>query len=147
MQLGEFSRVPIIDAAPLVNGTAERTQTAAEIGTACREYGFFYIVNHGVDEALCRQLDALSRQFFAQSEPDKMAIEMSRGGRAWRGYFPVGRELTSGKPDRKEGLYFGAELPLDHPAVRAGRPLYGPNLFPAIPGFREAVLRYLDALT
>ncbi len=76
-----------------------------------------------------------------------MQIAMSRGGRAWRGYFPVGRELTSGKPDRKEGLYFGAELPVDHPAVRAGTPLHGPNLFPAIPGFRETVLRYLDSLT
>ena len=40
---------------------------------------------------------------------------MERGGRAWRGYFPVGGELTSGLPDQKEGLYLGAELPADHP--------------------------------
>jgi isopenicillin N synthase-like dioxygenase len=147
MQLSEFSHVPVIDVAPLVDYTAERTRTAAEIGDACRDCGFFYVVNHGVDEALCRQLEALSREFFARSEPEKMAIAMSRGGRAWRGYFPIGRELTSGKPDRKEGLYFGAELSADHPAVRAGTPLHGPNLFPAIPGFRETVLRYIDALT
>ena len=76
-----------------------------------------------------------------------MQIAMSRGGRAWRGYFPVGSELTSGKPDRKEGIYFGSELPADHPAVLAGKPLHGPNLFPEIPGFRETVLRYLDSLT
>ena len=44
---------------------------------------------------------------------------MARGGRAWRGYFPVGGELTSGKPDQKEGLYFGAELADDHPRVAA----------------------------
>ena len=43
---------------------------------------------------------------------------MERGGRAWRGYFPVGAELTSGRPDLKEGLYFGAELPADDPRVR-----------------------------
>ena len=59
-----------------------------------------------------------------------MQIAMARGGRAWRGYFPVGGELTSGKPDQKEGIYFGAELPADHPAVLAGTPLHGPNLFP-----------------
>jgi len=147
MQLGEFSHVPVVDVAPLLGRTAGRVRTAEEIGAACRECGFFYVVNHGVDEALCRQLETLSRQFFAQSEPEKMTIAMSRGGRAWRGYFPVGRELTSGKPDRKEGLYFGAELPAEHPAVRAGRPLHGPNLFPAIAGFRETVLRYIDALT
>jgi isopenicillin N synthase-like dioxygenase len=147
MRLAEFSDVPVIDVAPLVTHTAERGRTAEQIGSACRESGFFYVVNHGVDEALCQRLEVLSREFFAQSESQKMQIAMARGGRAWRGYFPVGRELTSGKPDRKEGLYFGAELPLDHPAVQAGTPLHGPNLFPGIPGFRETVLRYLDALT
>ena len=72
---------------------------------------------------------------------------MGRGGGSWRGYFPVGAELTLGLPDRKEGLYFGAELPTDHPKVVAGTPLHGPNLFPHLPGFREAVLEYMDALT
>ena len=27
---------------------------------------------------------------------------MSKGGRAWRGFFPTGEELTSGRPDMKE---------------------------------------------
>ena len=143
----EFSHVPVIDVAPLVHGAGERVHTAEQIGAACRESGFFYVVNHGVDESLCQRLEALSREFFARSESQKMQIAMARGGRAWRGYFPVGRELTSGKPDRKEGLYFGAEVPLDHPAVLAGTPLHGPNLFPGIPGFRETVLRYVDSLT
>jgi len=143
----EFSRVPVIDVAPLVTHAPERAYVAEQIGRACRESGFFYVVNHGVNESLCQRLEALSREFFAQSEPRKMEIAMSRGGRAWRGYFPVGRELTSGKPDRKEGLYFGAELPPDHPAVRARTALHGPNLFPEIRGFRETVLRYIDSLT
>ena len=66
---------------------------------------------------------------------------MARGGRAWRGYFPVGGELTSGQPDLKEGLYFGAELPGDDPRVLAGLPLHGPNLFPRqVPGLRPPVL-------
>jgi isopenicillin N synthase-like dioxygenase len=144
---GASPRVPVIDVDPLVSHTPRRLQAAEQIGAACRDCGFFYIVGHGVDEALGRELEALSLRFFAQSESQKMEIAMSRGGRAWRGYFPVGGELTSGKPDRKEGIYFGAELPIDHPAVMAGRPLHGPNLFPGIPGFREAVLRYIDALT
>jgi isopenicillin N synthase-like dioxygenase len=152
MSLSEFSRVPVIDVAALVNQTvlnqtALRAKAAEQIGTACRECGFFYISGHGVDESLCGQLEALSRWFFDQSEPEKMHIAMSRGGRAWRGYFPVGGELTSGRPDRKEGLYFGAELAADHPAVLVGKPLHGPNLFPEIPGFRETVLRYIDSLT
>src|SRR5689334_7553729 len=73
---------------------------------------------------------------------------MAHGGRAWRGWFPVGGELTSGVPDRKEGIYFGAELGSDHPRVRAATPLHGTNLFPARPSaFAGAVLAYLDAMT
>jgi len=73
---------------------------------------------------------------------------MARGGRAWRGYFPVGGELTSGKPDMKEGIYFGTELPPDHPRVRAHVPLHGANLFPAqVPELRATVLDYLAAAT
>jgi isopenicillin N synthase-like dioxygenase len=92
MSLSEFSRVPVIDVAPLVNQTvlnhtARRAEAAEQIGTACRECGFFYIAGHGVDESLGRQLEALSRQFFDQSEPEKMQIAMSRGGRAWRDIF------------------------------------------------------------
>ena len=71
---------------------------------------------------------------------------MARGGRAWRGFFPVGGELTSGRPDLKEGLYFGAELAEDDPRVRAGLPLHGPQPVPA-PGAAScatAVLEYLD---
>jgi isopenicillin N synthase-like dioxygenase len=77
-----------------------------------------------------------------------MEISMAHGGRAWRGFFPVGAELTSGRPDRKEGLYFGTELGDDDPRVRAGLPLHGRNLFPRqVPELRDAVLDYLDAMT
>lgn len=147
MPLTEFSHVPVIDVAPLVNHAPDRARAAAEIGAACRECGFFYVVGHGVNESLCQKLERLSRQFFALSEPQKMQIAMARGGRAWRGYFPVGNELTSGKPDQKEGIYFGSELADDHPAVVARRPLHGRNLFPDIPEFRETVLQYIESLT
>ena len=63
------------------------------------------------------------------------------GGRAWRGFFPVRGELTSGRPDLKEGVYFGDELGADDPRVKAGLPLHGANLFPdAVPELKPAVL-------
>jgi isopenicillin N synthase-like dioxygenase len=62
-----------------------------------------------------------------------MKIHMSKGGRAWRGYFPVGEELTSGKIDLKEGIYLGQELDPQHPQVLKNLPLHGQNLFPDIP--------------
>jgi isopenicillin N synthase-like dioxygenase len=73
---------------------------------------------------------------------------MAHGGRAWRGWFPVGGELTSGRPDHKEGLYFGAELSADDPRVVAGTPLHGANQFPEEPvALRGAVLAWIDAMT
>jgi isopenicillin N synthase-like dioxygenase len=143
----EFSRVPVIEIGPLLAGSSARAVVAEQLGLACRECGFFYIVGHGVDPALVVRLEQCSRQFFALDQPLKMQISMARGGRAWRGYFPVGGELTSGKPDQKEGIYFGAELADDHPAVLAGTPLHGRNLFPEIPEFRQTVLDYMAALT
>jgi isopenicillin N synthase-like dioxygenase len=147
------SDIAVIDISPLVCGSdrrneAGRNTVAAEIGRACRESGFFYIVGHGVDEQLQQELEEVSRRFFAQDLSAKLEIAMSRGGKAWRGYFPVGSELTSGKPDCKEGIYFGAELEADHPLVKSNTPLHGPNLFPdSIPKFRQTVLDYMAAMT
>jgi isopenicillin N synthase-like dioxygenase len=133
-------QIPIVDIA--------RPDAPTKIGEACREFGFFYVVGHGVDEGLLRRLEDVSRKFFTQDPETKLEIRMSRGGRAWRGYFPVGGELTSGKPDLKEGIYFGAELAPDHPLVKAGTPLHGPNLFPSsVPEFRTTVLAYIAAMT
>jgi isopenicillin N synthase-like dioxygenase len=144
----DFSHIPIIDVSDLVTGTARRQSAVTQLGEACRESGFFYAIGHGVDEVLQRRLRELSQQFFAQDVQTKMQLRMALGGRAWRGYFRVGDELTSGRPDQKEGLYFGAELAAGHPLVRAGTPMHGPNVFPAdLPGFRETVLDYMAALT
>jgi polar amino acid transport system ATP-binding protein len=139
--------LPVINVSALVAGGAGREQVAAQIGAACRAHGFFYVTGHGVDPALVQRLEDLSRRFFALDEPTKMRWRMALGGRAWRGYFPLGGELTSGRPDWKEGLYLGTELPADHPLVRAGTPVHGPNLFPELDGFRATVLAYIDAVT
>ncbi|MFB9412083.1 isopenicillin N synthase family dioxygenase [Dactylosporangium matsuzakiense] len=139
--------LPVIDIAGLVRH-GEDSRAAAEIADACRASGFFYVAGHGVDAGLIARLDSAAREFFALPEDVKAEIAMHRGGRAWRGFFPVGGELTSGVPDRKEGLYFGTELGPDSPQVRARLPLHGANLFPRqVPGLREAVLEYIEVLT
>jgi isopenicillin N synthase-like dioxygenase len=144
----EFANVPIVDVGDLVAGSPSRRAVADRLGQACRECGFFYAVGHGVDESLQARLRDLSREFFAKDTETKSRIRMALGGRAWRGYFRVGDELTSGKPDQKEGVYFGEERPKDDPLVLAGTPLFGPNLFPEEPeGFKEVVLEYMAELT
>lgn len=125
---------------PIVDLSNDVATVAAAIDAACREIGFFYIVGHGIDDDLQQRLEDEARAFFALPTSEKASIAMSNGGIAWRGWFPVGGELTSGVPDRKEGIYFGAE---EQPGTV---PLHGPNLFPN-DALRDAVLEYLDAMT
>jgi isopenicillin N synthase-like dioxygenase len=146
-----LTTLPIIDAQALVNARSTPSACGAAarcLDAAARTHGFFYAVNHGVDTTLIERLVSHARTFFAQSEAAKMQIPMSAGGRAWRGYFALGGELTSNRPDWKEGLYLGSELGPEHPRVRAGTILHGANLWPpGLDGFRDTVLAYIDALT
>ena len=141
----------VIDVGALVSGVPDPAglkATAAAIDRACRDTGFFLVAGHGVAGTALVDLDAAAREFFARPEAEKAGIAMARGGQAWRGWFPEGGELTAGRPDRKEGIYFGSELPADDPRVVAGRPLHGPNLFPAgVPALRPAVLGWIDEMT
>ncbi len=139
--------LPVIDVSPLVAGGDAR-RVGAEIDKACRVHGFFYVTGHGVSDDLQGRLEDAARRFFALPDPEKAAIAMGHSGRAWRGWFPHEGELTSGRADRKEGIYLGTELEPEDPRVRAGTPLHGANLFPAgVPELRSAVLDYLDAMT
>lgn len=141
------SSLPLIDVSGLMAGEADMVAARA-IDEACREVGFFRIAGHGLDPAQLLTLDQTARQFFAKDDSAKSAIAMTRGGSAWRGWFPVGGELTSGKPDQKEGIYFGTEHPADDQRVLAGTPLHGANLFPVEPvGLRPAVLGWIESIT
>lgn len=139
--------LPLVDLASAVSG-GDSLPAARAIAAACRGDGFFQVVNHGAYVGLQQRLDRLARRFFALPEERKAAIAMRRAGRAWRGWFPLGGELTAGVPDLKEGLYFGEEHHPFDPRVQRGEPLHGANLFPAdVPELREAVLAWMAAMT
>lgn len=121
---------------------------AAELGEACAGVGFVQLVGHGIDPALREQLHRAAATFFALDHDVKDRIAMRHGGAAWRGWFPVGDELTSGVPDDKEGLYFGTELSPRDPRVLDGLPLHGPNLFPDEPEqLGPLVLEWMEQVT
>jgi isopenicillin N synthase-like dioxygenase len=135
--------LPVLDVTALFgDDTDAHLALGQAIDAACRTYGFFALTGHGVDSELRTRLDAAARRFFALPEAVKEHTAMRHGGRAWRGWFPLGGELTSGRPDMKEGIYYGSELP------PSSEPLRGPNLFPAeVPELRDAVLEWIDTLT
>jgi isopenicillin N synthase-like dioxygenase len=142
-------RLPVIDMAALFGADREaHARIAQDIAAACEAHGFFYLTGHGIGLDVLAGLERESRAFFALPLEQKMQIAMACGGRAWRGYFPVGGELTSGRPDLKEGLYLGTELPPDDPRVRAGLPMHGANLWPSnLPGLRPAADAYMAGAT
>jgi len=139
--------VPVIDMAPLFGGDRRaRRETAARIAGACEDDGFFQVVGHGVSPQTIATLAFQASAFFVLPTAEKARIGMDRGGGAWRGWFPLRGELTSGRPDDKEGVYFGEDLPPEDPRVAAGWPLHGANLWPAaVPGLRPAVNAYMSA--
>ena len=144
-----FDTIPVIDVAPLFSGdlTARRACGKA-IGRACREVGFFYIVNHGIAAQEIAQVFAAAKRFFARPEAEKMAIALARSP-FMRGYFPLEGEILDPKigGDWKEGFDMALDLPLDDPAVVARKPLHGPNQWPARPPeFRSIVQGYFDCL-
>ncbi len=96
-----------------------------QIGYACRHYGFFYITSSLFNTSLYHELDQISHAFFdLVSAEDKEKLHMKYNGKAWRGYFAVGDEYTSGLADNKEGLYFGKH------ETNNTELLHGNNMYP-----------------
>ena len=121
--------------------TGVAATSSARIDSACRSVGFFAVPLGAELAAQRTTLITLAAEFFALPATEKELVSMERGGTAWRGWFPLGGELTSGVPDGKEGYYFGAELPPD------SRPMHGPNIWPDRPaGLQRAVLEWMASM-
>ena len=142
-----FTSVPTVDISGLRSPErVERERVAAEIGRAAREVGFFYVSNSGVDEALFDRMLAVTKEFFALPVEEKMHSYIGLS-RCHRGYVPVGEEgVEAGTPDLKEAFDTALDLPADDPDYVAGNPMLGPNTWPDLPGFAEAVTAYYEAV-
>src|SRR5579883_3010749 len=141
--------LPVIDIGGLASpDLADRKAVAAKLRAACLHNGFFYISNHGVDEALVADVFAEAASFFARPADFKSELDKSRS-RANRGYEPLqGQTLEPGAPpDLKEGYYIGPEHAPDDARVLAGLFNHGPNQWPASqPRFRTVMQAYLDVM-
>ncbi|KAL5989090.1 Flavanone 3-dioxygenase 2 [Asimina triloba] len=59
--------IPLIDL-----GGDDRNGIISQIGEACRSYGFFKIINHGMPEESIRQMMGIAREFFHMPVEEKM---------------------------------------------------------------------------
>jgi isopenicillin N synthase-like dioxygenase len=144
--------IPIIDLGRYMAGAPGALDSAAaELRAALEGIGFFIVVNHGVSRDLIGRAFAEARRFHAQPYEAKMALRLNEHN---NGYMAMGRYAVwtsevnaNDKPDLNEAFFVKRERPPDHPLRRSGRRFVGANQWPeALPGFRDTVLAYTDAL-
>lgn len=141
--------IPVIDFSPLRTGDlAERQACAAVLGRACRDTGFFYASGHGIPSDVASGIFDAARTLFALPIEQKDALSIARSPHN-RGYVGIGKERldVSLPPDQKEAFNIGLDLKPDDPEVLAGKPFRGLNMWPDLPGWRDAALAYYSACT
>jgi isopenicillin N synthase-like dioxygenase len=145
--LDSFTQLPLVDVSAFyAEDTAARLRAAAALGSAARYAGFLYVAGHRVPQASIERLKLQSKAFFALPLAEKMRWYIGHS-KHHKGYVPEGEEIFSdGARDRKEAFDLGFDLPPDDPEVRCGTPMLGPNLWPDVPGFRDDVAAYYDAV-
>jgi isopenicillin N synthase-like dioxygenase len=141
--------VPILDLSRFDQGGSERRRFLADLRSAARDVGFFYLAGHGIAATEIEWVFAAAKQFFALPEADKLAIEMVNSPH-FRGYTRVAGERTRGQADWREQFDIGVErAPIrQRPGVPAWTRLQGPNQWPAkLPGLREALVSWQSQAT
>jgi isopenicillin N synthase-like dioxygenase len=118
---GTLDRVPVLDL---------RDDPAAvvdQIGAACRDWGFFQIVGHGISGEAIARVQATAQAFFALPRDEKRRQLRSRDN-PW-GYYD--RELTKEQRDRKEIFDIGPDA--GGVAAAGDEPFAGSTPWPADP--------------
>lgn len=143
----DFTDIPVLDVSGLLDASGPGYRAAVDaLGDAARHVGFAQIVGHGVDPALFEALLERTTAFFALPDAEKQRVHIANSSNH-RGYVPPGEEIFSaGTVDAKEAFDLSIDLPADDPRYLAGHPLLGPNQWPDLAGFREAVTDWYDAV-
>ena len=144
--------LPIINVGALmtrVGCSSTKLVAARAIDRACRETGFFYVCNHGVDEVLRARVLELGRRFFELPQASKDAISIANSS-SFRGYQRMGENVTQGLPDWHEGIdWFRDEEGQPLPPGMDWFQLAGANQWPSeveVPGFRAAYGAYVSCM-
>ena len=143
----DFTDIPVLDVSGLFDESGPGYAAAVDtLGSAARRVGFAQIVGHGVDPVLFDALLERTKAFFALTDDEKRRVHIANSSNH-RGYVPPGEEIFSaGTVDAKEAFDLSIDLPADDPRYLAGHPLLGPNQWPELDGFREAVTAWYDAV-
>lgn len=130
--------IPVIDVSD-----PERPETCRAIDAACRDWGFFQAVGHGVEPRLVATLQRQMRAFFAQPADEKRKI-LRTAENPW-GFYD--RELTRHTPDWKQIYDVGPpEGGVIVPQWPKGLPAFKPAIEQFYEESNELALRILGAI-
>jgi len=124
-----MENVPVISIRQL-----EDPKTRADLDEACREWGFFQVVDHGIEPQVIANLKQKMHEFFIMPKTTKRSI--SRTAQNPWGYFD--QELTKNTLDWKEVFDYGpAEL-----STQVEDPVIFPQWPRFVPGFKPATMDF-----
>ena len=145
----DADEVPVIEIARLRNG-ADPEGVGAELARVATEVGFFYVRNHGVDDAVVERARSTAFEFFRMPEEAKRAAGTNR---FHHGYLKPGstKMYDDARLDLKESFNWGIELDgisgvAPDPGTAPANPLLGPNVWPAaMPELKAGIYPYFEA--
>jgi isopenicillin N synthase-like dioxygenase len=143
--------IPVIDVAGALAGDAAALQSCAEqVRHAYEDVGFWYLRGHAVPQSLIDRVFAEAARFHAQPLEEKLKLKINEHN---IGYLAIKAATTrhsdvstDNLPNLNEAFFVKRDLPLDHPDVIANKRFRGANQWPGLPGFRETVVEYCNAL-
>ncbi|KAL6496574.1 hypothetical protein OROGR_029832 [Orobanche gracilis] len=123
----ESTKISVLNCIDLLS--ADIQSSVALLKQACLDSGFFYVINHGIDEAFMDEVFYQSKRFFNLPKEEKMKLLRNEKN---RGYTPIFDEFLDPANqihgDYKEGYYIGVEVSEDD--YDAQKPFYSPNIWP-----------------
>lgn len=69
----QIEGIPLIDLS--VSDTRDLKQLVSEIGNACKKWGFFQVINHGVPLELCTRIKEAAKTFFDRPIEEKRKVK------------------------------------------------------------------------
>ena len=141
--------IPVVDLSAWFDGDSQRrARLCRDLGEICHEIGFFYVINHGIPQAVSETYLQAMKAFFELPLAQRAAIDKQFSPQ-FRGWEQLGSELTNNNIDYREQLDVGVE----RDAIVDPDPYYmalvGPNQWPEeirLPGFRATVTDYFERL-
>lgn len=144
-----LSSLPNASQVPIIDLSADESIVVPAVASAMANWGFFQVLNHGVDAGVRAEFEEQMQAFFDIPMETKRAMKRSADNA--RGFFDD--ELTKQRVDWKQALDFGVTPSHDWSLPDAdprNANLDGFNRFPPneiLPRFRPSMVTYIEALT